>query len=371
MTPDWTGNPQGQAGVVEERNERYARLVSVDRTVILSSYAQLLEEKYPPGGGSSRFREQAMGEASEVLVDVVRSVLAGEMKIICRLPRGWRADWFRNGSSFSPADWVNAAEVLFNAAVPVLAGHVSDDPDLLPCFTIAVMALNEHITRRIRGVTAYTGFLLNHVREVRTDERRRIARDLHDRLGEQLSLGLRQLDLQEIADLEDSRSETLIVRNVLIDVMHRLRLIASDLREEPLASLEKALVRFLDSLGAEAEVRLRISGDETSVSPLVLDETFLIIREAVRNALTHGAPHLVLIEVDLAPHLLHASVEDDGSGFEPDKKERARFVGTGLTSMHERAACAGGKLVVSSAPGKGTRVELFVSLLRNRCDEQG
>lgn len=313
-----------------------------------------------------------MREASEILIDVAESVLAGEAKIIRRQPRGRRADCFRNGSRFSPADWLGAAEALFNAAVPVFAAHVGDDPDLLPCFTIAVAALNKHITRRIGEVAAaYTGFWVNHVREVRADERRRIARDLHDRLGEQLSLGLRQLDLQEIADLEDSRSEALIVRDVLIAVMHRLRLIASDLREEPLTSLEKALLRHLDSLGAKAEVRLRISGDETWAAPPVLDESFLIIREAVRNAFTHGAPQLVLIEVDLAPHLLHASVEDDGSGFEPGMKKGFRFVGTGLTSMYERATGMGGKLVVSSRLGEGTRVDLFVSLLRNRSDEPG
>jgi signal transduction histidine kinase len=263
----------------------------------------------------------------------------------------------------NPADWLRAGGAFFNIVTTALASHLRHDQDMLPCFTTAVQALNASIRRRIgEATTTYTGFLLDRVHCAQIDERHRIARDLHDRLGEQLSFGLRQLDLLEIVGSEDPLGQAGIAREVLTETMRRLRLVASDLREEPVMSLEKALISYLDSVHTDAEVRLRVSGDETWASPAVLDEAFLIIREAVRNALAHGAPQVVLTHVDLAPHELRASVEDDGRGFVVSTNAESGFAGTGLASMRERAALMGGRLTVSSAPGNGTRVELIVSL---------
>ena len=80
-----------------------------------------------------------------------------------------------------------------------LGSHVRSDPDLLPCFVMAVLALNESIGRRIREAAhAYAGLLLERVDQAHIEERRRIARDLHDQLGESMSVALRQFELYEL-----------------------------------------------------------------------------------------------------------------------------------------------------------------------------
>jgi signal transduction histidine kinase len=119
-------------------------------------------------------------------------------------------------------------------------------------------------------------------------------------------------------------------------------------------------------------VQLRVSGDETWAPPDVIDEAYQIIREALRNAFSHGNPKLVLISIAIAPHELSAWVEDDGDGFEEVKgtgpvpagpvRVGPGRVGTGLAAMRERAAAIGGRLTLVSVPGQGTYVELVVSL---------
>jgi len=307
-----------------------------------------------------------MTNGSEVITDVAASVQGGDVPVRDRYPTlAWMIEEARAESQLSPADLLRAATVFFDVTVNSLASHVKDDPELLPCFTTAVLALNEIISKRIREATlAYTGYLLERVDQAQIDERRRIARDLHDRLGEGMSVALRQLELHEIASREDpltSAPRAAAAKEAIAEAMRRLRVVTSDLRQDSVRSLETALVRYIDSVADDAEVRLRVSGDETWASPAVIDEAFLIIREAIRNAMTHGAPQMVLIGVALAPHELHAWVEDNGIGFVPGKAGEPGAAGTGLASMRERAALIGGRLTIVSAPGQGTHVELLVS----------
>jgi signal transduction histidine kinase len=349
---------------VGERQERFAALIGTDRTAILASYARSLDAWPHPVVAEPCARDQVMTSGAEILVDVLASLWGGDghpMPV---------AGAVQGESRLGPADLVRAAGTFFNVAVGFLGAYVTADPELLPCFITAVQALNESISRRIREATlAYTGSLLERVGQAHIDERRRIARDLHDRLGEGMSVALRQLELHEIASRQDpgtSAPRAAMAKQALAEAMRRLRLVISGLRQDSVRSLEKALVRYIDSADADAEVRLRVSGDERWVPLPVIDEAFLIIREAIRNALAHGSPRLVLIGVALAPHELLARVEDDGIGFVAGQARDPGTAGTGLASMRERAAMLGGRLRIPSVPGRGTVVELLVPLLGHR-----
>jgi signal transduction histidine kinase len=150
-----------------------------------------------------------------------------------------------------------------------------------------------------------------------------------------------------------------IAREALVEAMRRLRLVASDLRHDPVTSLEQALSDYLDRIFADADVQLVVTGDETWVPAAVLDEAFLIIREALRNALKHGRPQSVLIGVGLTIYELRVRVYDDGRGLECGGAD-SPLAGTGPATMRERAALLGGSLEISSEPGRGTSVELSV-----------
>jgi signal transduction histidine kinase len=232
----------------------------------------------------------------------------------------------------------------------------------------ALFPLNGWVGRRIRGSSDDDDMAqyANRVYEARLDERRRVARELHDRLGEVLTVGLRRLDLEEITGTEIAPGQSAIAREVLVEAMRRLRLVTSGLRDEPATSFEKAVVDFLNRVCADGDVHLVVIGDETWASPEIVDEAFLITREALRNALTHAAPQSVLVGVEVTRRELRAWVDDDGVGFACGDDTESPAVGTGLATMRERAALLGGTLSIVSKPGRGTSVELSVPLSGHR-----
>jgi signal transduction histidine kinase len=344
-------------------NERFAAIIREDRPRILKSFASCLEESYGFIADDPSFIEQALVTASDIIGDVERSVSATEIRIDeSHKPNSWDIARAGRGNCLSPADGLGFAVMLLNIVIRALTVHVSAEQELMPCFTLAVQALNESVSRRMQAVAAACAAnTLERVHRAEVKERQRIARELHDRVGEVLSVGLRRLDLEELAERDTAGRQPGVGREALVEAMRRLRTVVLDLREPPVANLEKALLRYVHCMRADAEVRLHISGDEAWAPPAVLDEVFLILREAVRNALLHGAPQLVLIGVELDPHELSAWVLDDGCGFAPRSADRGA-AGVGLASMRERAALIGGRVAVSSVPGYGTRVELRLPL---------
>jgi signal transduction histidine kinase len=226
-----------------------------------------------------------------------------------------------------------------------------------------LFGLNKWVGRQIRGTAdGDMAQYENRVHEARMDERRRIARELHDRLGEVLTVGLRQLDLDEIIGPEIPEGQSAIAREVLVEAMRRLRLVTSGLRDEPVTSFEKALADFLNRVCADADVHLVVIGDETWASAKLIDEAFLVVREALRNALNHGVPQSVVVGVEVTRRELRAWVDDDGKGFACGDEAESPAAGTGLATMRERAALLGGTLSIVSKPGHGTSVELSVPL---------
>jgi signal transduction histidine kinase len=357
----------------DELNRRFATLIADGRPELLRTFVRRFREKYDFIPENSAFRQRAIATASDVIGDVAGSVAAGVVQIngshrldALAIARAGREE------CLSPADGLGVAVLLLNTALAALTDCVATDHELMPCFTVAVTALNESVSKRLQAVAgASAANALDRVHRAQVEERRRLARDLHDRVGEALAVGLRRLDLQEILGLADLSGQPTVPRDVLVEAMRRLRVVTSDLREPPVTSLEKALMLHLDSVRGDAEVRLHISGDEGWAPPAVLDEVFLILREALRNALTHAAPQLVLIGVEVSPEELSAWVIDDGRGFSPPPVAEWAARGSGLASMRERGALVGGQVVVSSMPAHGTRVELHVPLPGHHGAEEG
>jgi signal transduction histidine kinase len=352
---------------VDPRNQRSAALSKAGLTAIVGSYAQRIEATRHVAVSDASSMEQMLTDAKEMVLQVADSVAAGDGQAD-PAPAAWPAVQPRPDECRRPADAFGAV-MIFQIVTAALTRYVTDDPALPSCFAAAVVTPDESINTRIRkAAAAHAGYLLDRVHEARIAERRRIARELRDWLGEGICLGLRRLDLHEISVLEDPAECAAITREALAGAMRRLRVVTSDLREEPRTSLEKVLTRYLDSLAPGAHVRPRVSGGEVWVPPAVIDEAFLIIRESIRSALTHGAPHLVMVAVDLSPRELGAYVKDDGRGFGAAEGVRPLGAGNRLVSMRERAALIRGRLRISSAPGHGARVDLTVPLPGHRHD---
>jgi signal transduction histidine kinase len=348
--------------------QRFAGLIEMDRAEIVSAYRSTLETSGSLVIDDPIYLSRAIMQGSEIVTDVVESVRADAVLADrrhklqpCVLGEKPAAN------TLSQQDSLRADATLFDAVVTSVTRHVAGSPELLPWFGVAVRALNESISRRLsEAAVAQHEYLLSRVHHAQLNERHRIARELHDRIGEGLSVALRQLELHELVGADEpvrAAAANAMARDAITEGMRRLRTVTSDLRQhDPVANLENALAAYLGSVEADDVVlRMRVSGDETWATHTVLDESFLILREAIRNALTHGDPAMVLIAVEITSHELQAWVEDDGRGFD-SSQDQGSGRGSGLTSIRERTALLNGTISVSSRPGHGTRVEFLLPL---------
>lgn len=127
----------------------------------------------------------------------------------------------------------------------------------------------------------------------------------------------------------------------------------------PLTGLERALSSFQQELTPKDAARLRIviTGHVRELAPALQEKLFLIIREALTNALQHSQAATIEAEIEYLPGRLWAAVRDNGIGIDCeslwDGPSRA-----GLTGMCERAECIGAQVQVWSKAGAGTEVEI-------------
>ena len=211
--------------------------------------------------------------------------------------------------------------------------------------------------------------LLRRLVTAQEDERRRIARELHDQTGQHLTAIM--LGLKSLSDPAPSRTAALnrldrlkrLAEQLSRDV-HRL---AWELRpaELDVMGLVTALQNYLEEWSEHSSivVDFHSRGFETNrVSPEIETVIYRIVQEALTNVLKHaGATRVSLIIERRQDHVL-AIVEDDGKGFVPTKALELPVIERkmGLSGMKERAALVGGTLDIESTPGAGTT--LFVRI---------
>src|ERR1019366_3381905 len=138
---------------------------------------------------------------------------------------------------------------------------------------------------------------------------------------------------------------------------------ASALDEQDLAvALESGAGRWAARSGVAVSVD--VSGDASTLPEDVAHHVFRIAQEAVANAVNHASANHINMELRIEPGQLFLQVEDDGCGFElePEDTSRAKRGNFGLIGMRERAERIKGKLLLESHQGKGTRVDVTVSL---------
>jgi signal transduction histidine kinase len=363
--------PWGGAVVAEDlspssdlRAAAAARLEAAEAE-ILRAYQQVLVEMGSRLVGDSLSLQQELTNAELILADVLRSLAAGRVMVDEGDPLlSWDIGATRAVHGTHPDESLRDAVAFFGIVMKAVASE-TDAVDV-DCLLLVSLALTESISVRIAKATvSYAGFLLNRIHEANIAERRRIARELHDRVGPGLSGAHSQLELYQMyrdADRPRADKRADAAAQAVSEGLSNLRAVTSILHlQEPLKSLEMALDDFLALTSrGEVSVRLRVNGDEIWAPPAVRDESFLILREAIRNALAHGNPKVVFVGVDIAPHALRAWVEDDGDGFDLGKDGSS---GLGLSSMRERAHLMGGNITVMSRRGRGTHVELLIPLL--------
>jgi PAS domain S-box-containing protein len=200
-------------------------------------------------------------------------------------------------------------------------------------------------------------------------ERRNIARELHDEIGQALTV--MQLNLQ--AMLQSPGTETLTPRineslKEVERVLEQVRDISLNLRPSMLddLGLEPALVWLTNRQAELAGLKGEVQADtlEQRLDPVIETECFRIAQEALTNVVRHAQAKAVIVVLRQAEGQLHLRVRDDGIGFEVAtvREKAVRGASLGLLSMEERAALAGGGLEFTSIPRRGTEVHAWFPL---------
>ena len=210
--------------------------------------------------------------------------------------------------------------------------------------------------------------MLARVIDAQEAERARVARDLHDQIGQSLTsvlLGLRLVDGSlsgEAPDLDDARARTGDVRALVAQALDEVRQIAFELRPTVLddvglvAAVRRLAGEFERRFGVAVELALDGLDDDTRLRREVETVVYRVVQEALTNVARHAGASSVAVEIAVRDAGTQATITDDGVGFAVGGPLRS----LGLAGMSERASLIDGRLDIRSAPGEGTTVVLEV-----------
>jgi len=245
---------------------------------------------------------------------------------------------------------------------------------LVPAVQRAMQEAKERLGRqqaeaKRREYSSKLQVLSRRLVEVQETERRSLARELHDEIGQALTAA--QMNLQALLQspgagaMAPRLNESLTAVERVLEQVHDISL---NLRPSMLdhLGLEPTLRWYTKRQAALAGLQAEVQATPLArrLDPEIETQCFRIAQEAINNVVKHAKGRIVTVDVSQKDEQLHLSVRDDGVGFDvADLREQAmRGVSLGLLSMEERATLAGGGLQYHSAPGKGTEVHAWFPL---------
>ena len=214
--------------------------------------------------------------------------------------------------------------------------------------------------------------LLRRLGEAQENEQRRIARELHDQVGQTvtgLSLGLKGLErLLAGGATDEAGRQVQWLQRLAGEIGRDLHRAAVDLRPTALddLGLHEALATLLRDWGQRHGIRsdLAFTGAAARLPAAVESTVYRIVQEALTNVLKHARADTVSVSVDRRPDEIRVIVEDDGIGFEPDvhalDAQAPVVPRLGLSGIRERLTLLSGTLTLEASPGVGTT--LFVRI---------
>jgi signal transduction histidine kinase len=190
------------------------------------------------------------------------------------------------------------------------------------------------------------------------EERRRIARNMHDGLAQELAfIAVRVRKLRGDAGQSPELDQlTSAAERALEDSRAAISALTRPLDEPLDAAIARNASEVATRLGAHTELDAPVG---VKVAPATREALVRISREAVANAVRHGGAEKVRLTLSCVD-ALRLTVTDDGRGFDPGARGRTPAAGFGLVSMRERAEALGGTLGVLSTPGAGTTIDVVL-----------
>jgi signal transduction histidine kinase len=230
--------------------------------------------------------------------------------------------------------------------------------------TAELAAANVSLEQRERGHQR----LLRQVISAQEDERKRVARELHDETSQTLAaLGI-GVDMALAAPGEAARQRLVEIRRLVTRMHHEVNRLIVNLRPSVLddLGLGPAIQWLADRqlTAAGITVRCELTGLDERLPAEIETAVFRAVQEAISNIARHAQAESVLIQASLEDGRLLVEIEDDGVGFDPSAVVRTpdSLRGVGLLGIRERMDILGGHVRIDSAPGSGTSVVLDVGV---------
>lgn len=235
-----------------------------------------------------------------------------------------------------------------------------------------LLQAQEALTASLTEANLQLEALSRRILTAHEEERRRIARDLHDGPAQTIAnLVLKTEIIEKLMERKDEGAARLQIVRLQADIRTAtsdIRGIMSDLKPAWLdqglfTAIENRVDLFRESM--EETVELSLTGQDVKLPPYMASAVFQMVQEALTNIGKYAGASHVWIQVNISEDTLEASVRDDGTGFDMkdvDKIRKTRKPGSGfgLEGMRERVDLLQGTLIIASEPGKGTEIHIQV-----------
>jgi signal transduction histidine kinase len=215
------------------------------------------------------------------------------------------------------------------------------------------------------------GVLLKRLITAQENERKRVAREIHDELGQVLAaLALRIEATKKLITSKPEKAGTLLeqTQGLVNDASERMYSLIMALRPSVLddLGLEAALRSHAEILLRDTDITFELNATQLKrrLSPELEIGLYRVFQEALSNVVRHAGAHKVTILLAQTDGYFHGEIEDDGRGFDP---QAVRLnvndpKGLGLLGMHERVTQLGGQIEIRSKTGGGTCIEILVPM---------
>jgi signal transduction histidine kinase len=341
-------------------------IVEDEHIVARDLQQQLLELGYSPIGHATS-GEQGLAMATELRPDLVLM----DIQLGSELDGIEAARQIRTHLAL-PVVFLTAFaadEVLARAKLTEPYGYILKPFTERELRTVLEMALYKHKAEQgLAEGAAQLRALSRRVLEVQETERRRLALELHDELGQ--SLTAIKINLQSQARFRSTSPEALGLENIRIvdDALQQVRRLAMALRPSMLddLGLAPALRWLTEQAAARSGYELQFQAlMQTARLPSEIETTFFrIAQEALTNVARHAQASQLEVVLQQSDEDLVMSINDNGRGFEPQASRGLAVAGAslGLLGMQERAMLIGASLIIESSPGRGCMVLLSCPL---------
>ncbi len=230
---------------------------------------------------------------------------------------------------------------------------------------------NTALSNKLRERADERGQLLERLIAAQEEERKRVARELHDELGQALigtALSVEVAHKAIESDPSGASHQLEQAHDLIADATDRMYDLILGLRPSVLddlgllAALRTHAERTLEPEGVSFEIDG--SGLSERLPPHLETALFRIFQEAIGNVVRHAHANHVTLRIATKDELLTASIVDDGVGFEPEafRSDGVEKRGLGILGMRERATLVGGQIAIDSLPGEGTQVKVTIPL---------